>query len=804
MRLSNALAPIVVLLAVSPALAGIRPSFDEESCAKNATEIVVATEGNKVDGELEVLETWKGSLAKGTKIVVPDLASFEEAGTRAIWRGWREDKDQPTKHVTGQRMVLFLKGAPGAWRSANSWGREMKVSVVWVETDAVYGFVQVMNPGDSVLVPVAKTEKELHDQVDKVIGAWADIAKARALADPGARARALAPLTRAESWDQSAAAFEGLAGCGKDAVPHLREILADASVSGRHSAAIQAFARAAGDDAGPELTRMVETELAFWKETGPKLAKGWWTNSKEIMPTENRYGMILEVFRSLRTLRPAACRPVVTEFRDFWRSLPQLEDSSGLNQMSSACDDVLRALDAPGTAPDPRRVETPKDEPAPASEADAPLTTDEDSKRVAELEETLARELALERSRPREARRKVVGREPSNGDAHATLVELLARATKIPYEDWRSYSDELVASWTCDHSPLPLSKTAEATRTRLADNVKTAEATLAADRLVRPFEIEEKWPALLARGGFAEPGDVDGLRAAFILESLHALESKQAGQATRLAIDLWQLEHEIRRDPRLIGARARPDWGGEVGQLLAAALPECEAKTLTSVDEALTALEVGLPSLASEVRMRRLAVGCYFRAYRKGELKGVRADQLMGERGADATPLDHLSPRARLSDRREGSIRREWEKLDALFREFEKALERFERPKGQDVEAPAHPTPPWERLPGSSFDSWRVFLSDQADRFLGDVARLRLLRVIVGAQRFRAEKGRWPADAKEAVGAELAEKLVDPFTGEPFKLAVDAAGVLRARLATRAGRSEASRAFAFRSKTTTR
>jgi len=38
------------------------------------------------------------------------------------------------------------------------------------------------------------------------------------------------------------------------------------------------------------------------------------------------------------------CKEVVTEFRDFWRSLPQLDDKSGLNQMSEECDKILLAL----------------------------------------------------------------------------------------------------------------------------------------------------------------------------------------------------------------------------------------------------------------------------------------------------------------------------------------------------------------------------------------------------------------------------------------------------------------------------
>jgi hypothetical protein len=64
----------------------------------------------------------------------------------------------------------------------------------------------------------------------------------------------------------------------------------------------------------------------------------------ELEVLRNRYSKVLEALRSLGKLKAAGCREMVTEFRDFWRALPQLEDSSGLDQMSRECDSVLAAL----------------------------------------------------------------------------------------------------------------------------------------------------------------------------------------------------------------------------------------------------------------------------------------------------------------------------------------------------------------------------------------------------------------------------------------------------------------------------
>jgi len=105
---------------------------------------------------------------------------------------------------------------------------------------------------------------------------------------------------------------------------------------------------------------MLSADLAFWKEFAPSLKNGWW-NGEGITATNgywkgdkeaeqklerlgNRYGRTLHILYALQKIRCPECVEPVTKFRDFWRSLSQLEDRSGLTQMSEACDRVLKPL----------------------------------------------------------------------------------------------------------------------------------------------------------------------------------------------------------------------------------------------------------------------------------------------------------------------------------------------------------------------------------------------------------------------------------------------------------------------------
>ena len=352
-----------LLLSFTPrTYAKIRPSFGIDDCTWHATHIVVATEGDKIDGRLTVLESWRGDLRPGDVISIPELTSFKPQSSQEIKTDMLGIKsDAPKSYVTGSRMILFLKkkdqSPEKSTNSANksqrsdhwapaSWWQSINVSVLWIEGDQSFAFIQVMNPGDSILTYYPDSEKEIRDRAFEVMHLQETENAAVAIEDESRRAEALAPFALSELYYARDLAFAELQKCGKSAAPVLRRMLSDQTVLKVHSEVIKTLAAAGDDEVADEMIAIVREEFGFWKETGPRLRDGWWDdiNKPETEVLRNRYSKVLEALYSLKKLKPLGCKEVVTEFRDFWRSLPQLDDNSGLNQMSEECDKVLRAL----------------------------------------------------------------------------------------------------------------------------------------------------------------------------------------------------------------------------------------------------------------------------------------------------------------------------------------------------------------------------------------------------------------------------------------------------------------------------
>lgn len=346
--------------------AGIRPSFDLETCSWNATHIVVVTEGKTIDGVFRVLESWKGDLYSGDTIKVPELASFKAPSSRAVSDAWYEEqKNNQGLFVTGERMVLFLKkvssgstseagdsGPPSSasirWKSSSFYD-EMNVSVVWIETEKAFGFVQVMNPGPSLLISLGLSEEELKNRALDIKDIQGSFLQTAAIADPAKRSEALASFVHHSLHQARGAALEALGRSGKPALPVLRRMLADDSLLDIHPELIDVLAEVGKDDVGPDLTELIEKGLEFWRQTGPVLKKGWWNGKgfdswEDAVPLRDRYSEVYSALLALRRRPYRESETIVIQFRDFWRSLPQLEEI-GSDQMTQACDEVLRELD---------------------------------------------------------------------------------------------------------------------------------------------------------------------------------------------------------------------------------------------------------------------------------------------------------------------------------------------------------------------------------------------------------------------------------------------------------------------------
>ncbi len=360
MKFRNLIFLAILLLCATNIYAGIRPSFSLDYCSWEATDIVVATEGDVIDGNFTILESLKGSLLPDETVSVPDLAQFKPESSRLVKIGFGENSKESPEYVSGQRMILFLKRKtqlsnvsakesnaklPTVWEAA-SYEKEINVSVVWLEGEKSFAFIQVVNPGDSILVEYGKSEQQIKERISEVIQTQSSLNQIISIPEKSGRAESLAPFTSSELYLARQLAFEELEKCGDAALPVLHRILNDDSKLNLHAKAIESLTIIGGKKVGAELTDIVREETLFWKTVAPRLKKGWWNkiNESETETLRNHYSKVLEALYALKKLKFAGSKEVVTEFRDFWRSLPQLEDKSGLNQMSEACDDVLKDL----------------------------------------------------------------------------------------------------------------------------------------------------------------------------------------------------------------------------------------------------------------------------------------------------------------------------------------------------------------------------------------------------------------------------------------------------------------------------
>lgn len=346
-------APVCALLAAlalpSVARADMEPSFELSGVAWRAEAVVVASEGAVIDGALTVVSSLRGPLAAGARIRLPSLALFAPDARRARCDGPFGASCEG--RVSGQRMLVFLRrDARGAWVGADRHGTE-RVSVAWLEGGNVYALQQHMNPGPAAISLVG-TEAAVTQQIAAATARRAEHARALAVADPARRAFELVALLRGTNeqadWAVNERVYDDLARIGPPAVPALRSAVGDPRLLGGRDQLVTVLGRAGGAAVASDMVAIVTAETAFWRARAPQLPVGWWNFAgppqADVMLLRDRYSVLLMALRALVAAPSPSARASVTALRDFWRSLPQLEDRSGLNQMSETCDEVLAAL----------------------------------------------------------------------------------------------------------------------------------------------------------------------------------------------------------------------------------------------------------------------------------------------------------------------------------------------------------------------------------------------------------------------------------------------------------------------------
>ncbi len=376
MNMFKTLLGLFLLLTAFKANAGLRFSFDLEACAWKATEIVVVTEGEEIDGQVVVLESLKGDLKSGERLTIPEFAVFKNEAFRKagidlevlkanIIKTKREsnlltsdyesdasihrNEKLNNSSITGKRMMLFL--TKSEVNSKVIWKPVCDVdgfflSTIWIEPENAFVFYQRLSDEPNALLPIRLQEEQIKEQVVELMDLRSSFDRAIAISDAGIKAEALLPLARSPILFVKSAAFRELKNCGKSALPVLQILMNDLSITANSSHIFDAIGQLGDEQIGSELTGIISEELAFWKQTAPQLKVNWWNHfsDPETESLRNRYNRAYYAIIALRNLQFSGCKEVVSEFRDFWRSQPSLERGTELKQMSLECDRTLKVL----------------------------------------------------------------------------------------------------------------------------------------------------------------------------------------------------------------------------------------------------------------------------------------------------------------------------------------------------------------------------------------------------------------------------------------------------------------------------
>lgn len=316
------------------AIASVAPSFDLDANAWSATDVLVVSEGNAIDGEVTVLEAWKGALPTGGVHAISGLAELAAP----------EARRSPDGQVVGAgRMVLFLRRAAGgdapSLQPAASWGG-MRVSVAWLDRGRAWAFVQREDGGPLLLSDVG-TELDLEARVAALTALQSELRATSAIGDLDQRVRALARFAREPL--ASAEAFQLLVGCAQHAVPALEELMAPEV--GLAPQAAEALAQIPGPEGQAALVRVLADEWQFWSARGPGLPSGWW-DAQGAEGLRRHYGRLLVTLEALAPLRVEEARPLFLRHAELWSSVPALAEV-GDGQVPAACQQALEALAPP-------------------------------------------------------------------------------------------------------------------------------------------------------------------------------------------------------------------------------------------------------------------------------------------------------------------------------------------------------------------------------------------------------------------------------------------------------------------------
>lgn len=368
------LSTVLVFASNTQSTAELLPSFYLQSATWYATDIIAVDEGEVIDGRMTVTEVFCGSLKTGDLLLAPALKKFAEETWRTEGQSlyntnekWAKDDKKKTV-MSCRKVLLFLKrlsvedkpkgkqevnhvtveGHPGVvWVPSNFSGLE--TSAAWIESGKVYSFAQWQNPGPSLLSDLGRDENATLETIRKLCAAREDLGRIDSLDDKVVGCERAFVHVESEFTQVSDRAFEVLGRCGRPAVNPLRRILEDPQKAKFHVRAVGALGLIDGKEVEDQLLLDFQEEIKRWEEFGPKLKVGWWNGTgldwKRVDEYRREYCKTLEYVYVFQKRALKGAREPLDRFRRLWRSLPQLEDSSGLDQMSKACDAAIVVIE---------------------------------------------------------------------------------------------------------------------------------------------------------------------------------------------------------------------------------------------------------------------------------------------------------------------------------------------------------------------------------------------------------------------------------------------------------------------------
>ena len=347
----------VVLTAAACARGIIRASPWLDRLAWHASHVLVATEGEEIDGNVKVLEAWKGNVAAGTTLSIPELAAFAPEKERTIATLF---PDRPGGVVSGHRMVLFLVRTSAEadgdatevrWKPAATIGG-VRVSVAWLEDGQAYAIRQMLNPGPAEMVPLHMSEAMFRVETLRMNDVRRAFDRAVDLDDTAERARALEPYAWMRRWPEvHASAIRQLIACGQDGYGVLMALLQSHRFSTQYHTMVREIGETGHPAVGPFLTRLVKMDLTYMRRVAPALRE----TGREYPALENpdaprfpdRMSRLNYAVYYLRELGYAGCRDAIRELLSFWKAEPLLEEHYG-EEIIPNCKAILETPDSAG------------------------------------------------------------------------------------------------------------------------------------------------------------------------------------------------------------------------------------------------------------------------------------------------------------------------------------------------------------------------------------------------------------------------------------------------------------------------